>query len=177
MAAESAGEVDEAAAWYDIVSSTDPAYTTAAFGLARCRLAAGDRPGALAAYERVAESSSSYVHAQVARIRCLIDWNDSREPELSDVVTAAAAVETLALDGEYQTRLTSEVLRAALELIMEGKVDEDGDRLLAGYPMNERELRLGVEHSYRNLARHATTTIARIQLVDAANDVRPRTWT
>ena len=40
-------------------------------GLARCRLQDGDRAGTLAAYERVPDTSSGYIDAQTARIRCL----------------------------------------------------------------------------------------------------------
>jgi serine/threonine-protein kinase PknG len=177
MAAESAGDVAGAAAWYDVVSSTDPAYTTATFGLARCRFGGGDLAGALAAYERVAESSSSYTEARVASIRCLLDGSDSHEPELSDVLAAAAALEPLALDGEQRSRLTSEVFLAGLDLVEEGEVDPDCEELLLGYPFDERELRLALERSYREQARHASTSTERIRLVDEANDLRPRTWT
>jgi serine/threonine-protein kinase PknG len=41
----------------------------------------------------------------------------------------------------------------------------------------ERDLRFGLEHSYRALARRAASRTERIRLVDAANRARPRTWT
>jgi serine/threonine-protein kinase PknG len=43
-------------------------------------------------------------------------------------------------------------------------------------PLVERELRIALEHSYRELARHAANRAERIALVDDANRVRPRTW-
>jgi serine/threonine-protein kinase PknG len=46
---------------------------------------------------------------------------------------------------------------------------------LAGFALVESELRL--EHTYRSLAAVASTTSERIELVDEANRVRPRTWT
>ena len=69
---ELANRPAEAAAWYEIVSRTDPSYTTATFGLARCRLACGERAAALAAYARVPESSIAYDEAQTAWIACLL---------------------------------------------------------------------------------------------------------
>src|SRR6202011_2195601 len=71
VACELAGDHAAASTWYEIVSRTDPAFTVASFGLARSRLAAGDRAGALAAYERVPDSSSAFIDAQTARVRCL----------------------------------------------------------------------------------------------------------
>ena len=53
QAAESAGDIAVAAHWYDIVSATDPGFTGAVFGLARCRVAMGDLDGAVAAYDRI----------------------------------------------------------------------------------------------------------------------------
>ena len=72
MACEADEQFAQAAGWYDIVSRTDPAFTAATFGLARCRLEVGDRAGALAAYDRVPDSSSAYLEAQTARIQRLV---------------------------------------------------------------------------------------------------------
>src|SRR5262249_3156555 len=46
MCAELLGRTGDAARWYDLVSTTDPACTTASAGLGRMRAAAGDRAGA-----------------------------------------------------------------------------------------------------------------------------------
>ena len=58
-AAESCGQVELAAQCYDIVSRTDRSFTSAAFGLARCRLALGDHDGSVAAYDRVPNTSNA----------------------------------------------------------------------------------------------------------------------
>ena len=58
MAAEADGDLQSASALYDTVSRTDPTFTTATFGLARCRTALNDRQGAIAAYGRVPANSS-----------------------------------------------------------------------------------------------------------------------
>ena len=68
-AAESGGDLAHAAHWYDIVARTDPGFTTAVFGLARCRTQLGDLIGSIEAYERIPSTSSSYVDAQIAQGR------------------------------------------------------------------------------------------------------------
>jgi serine/threonine-protein kinase PknG len=176
VSAEAGSEPTEAAHWYEIVSRTDAGYTTATLGLARCRLACGDRPGALAAYDRVPESSSLYVEAQTAKIRCLIECDD-HEPDLDGLQTAGAAIEGLSLDSEQRDSLTADLLLSALFLLESERVVEDPDRRLLGHPLTDRELRLGIEHTYRSLARVANLHNERIRLVDWANRVRPRTWT
>jgi serine/threonine-protein kinase PknG len=175
----------EAAGWYEIVSRTDPAFTAAAFGLARCRLATGDRAGALAAYDRVPDSSSAYVEAQVTRIRCLggLDGGGGGAPTVDDLLDAGAILESLELDGEQRAKLSSELLEAALRAAVDsgsGRATAGGNggrRKLLGHELVERDLRFGLERSYRTLARAADTRGERIRLVDRANSVRPRTWT
>ena len=58
-----------------------------------------------------------------------------------------------------------------------GQAFDDGRANLLGCRFLERDLRFGVERSYRELARWAGTTAERVELVDRANRVRPRTWT
>ena len=178
MACESgAGTISEAAGWYEIVSRTDPAYTAATFGLARCRLVAGERAGALAAYDRVPDSSSAYVEAQTARIRCLAETNGTGATTADDLLVAGSILETLPVRGEQRVRLAADVLEAALALVQRGGAFDDGRASLLGYRFAERDLRSGVERSYRELARWSASSAERIELVDHANQVRPRTWT
>ena len=171
VCAELAGEHAVAAGWYDIVSRTDAVYSTATFGLARCRLACGDRAGALAAYERVPDSASAHDQAQIARIGCLLGDGCGR----SELAAAAAAIDALDVEGEQRAQLTAELLRAALELV----VRDGGDPAItvAGCALDEQQLRLGLERTYRALAAVAASADERIRLVDEANRVRPRTWT
>ena len=173
---ESAGVPAEAARWYEIVSRTDPGFTAAAFGLGRCRLAAGERAGALAAYDRIPDSSSAYVEAQTARIRCLATGNGTGSTA-DELLTAGSILESLAIRGEQRARLRAEVLEAALALTTGGGAFDDGRASLLGYRFSERDLRFGVERSYRELARWAPSNSERIELVDRANQLRPRTWT
>jgi serine/threonine-protein kinase PknG len=176
LAHETAGALTAAARWYGIVAQTNPAITSASFGLARCHLAGGDRAGALLAYERVPDTSSGYIDAQIARIRCLSAAEGDRDPALDDLIAAGSALEALPLDGVQRERLTAVLLDATLRITQAPEpVDADRVRLL-GVPVVERELRIALEHSYRELARHAANRAERIALVDDANRVRPRTW-
>lgn len=50
---------------YDLVSRTDPSYTSAAFGLARYLAAIGKRNDAVAALERIPATSNLYVRSRV----------------------------------------------------------------------------------------------------------------
>jgi serine/threonine-protein kinase PknG len=177
VASELAGDNVAATAWYDTVSRTDPAFTGAAFGLARCLLATGDRAGALSAYQRVPDSSSVYVEAQTTRIRCLGGLDGGGDPPLGDLLTAGSILETLDLDAEQRNRLTAELLETGLRLVQNGADGRNGPVRLLGCRFAERDLRFGLERSYRALARGAPSRGERIRLVDRANHVRPRTWT
>jgi serine/threonine-protein kinase PknG len=170
-AAERTGELDVATRFYDIVSRTDPGFTSAAFGLARCLLAQGDRDGAIAAYDRVPEDSSAYVEAQVAKAEILLEEGARSLP---DVVAAGAIVQRTRLAGEARARLAAAVLGAALPLVHANGVAPTVPTLL-GHPFDEEGVRLGLEATYRELARHAGSAAERIELVDRANEVRPRT--
>ena len=177
VAAELAGDQAGAAGWYDTVSRTDPAFTGASFGLARCRLGTGDRDGALSAYDRVPDSSSAYVEAQTTRIRCLAALDGGGDPTLQDLLAAGSILEGLEVEGEQRARLTAELLEAGLRLAQKGAGVGNGGASLLGHQVDERDLRFGLERSYRTLARGASSRGERVQLVDRANEVRPRTWT
>ncbi|MFB9507910.1 tetratricopeptide repeat protein [Streptomyces aurantiacus] len=69
LCAEVLGQLDNAAEYYRLVWTTDPSYVSAAFGLARVQLAAGDRPGAVRSLESVPEASIHYTAARVAAVR------------------------------------------------------------------------------------------------------------
>jgi serine/threonine-protein kinase PknG len=69
------------------------------------------------------------------------------------------------------------MIEAGLGALGRNGATPDPAARLAGRPLVERELRAGLEQSYRDLARMASTAEERIRLVDEANRVRPRTWT
>ncbi|MFF3329483.1 tetratricopeptide repeat protein [Streptomyces sp. NPDC002888] len=186
LCAELLGQLDNAAEYYRLVWSTDPSYVSAAFGLARVQLAAGDRPGAVRTLESVPEASIHYTAARVAAVRARLRQRTvlaSDVPFLEDLTAAAAQVEALdayGLDPRRREQLSTEVLGSALDWILSGSQGSAptaaGGRTLLGSGLDERGLRFGLERSYRTLARLATGGEERIDLVERANRYRPRTW-
>lgn len=64
-----------------------------------------------------------------------------------------------------------------MRLLEQGEAAPDPDAQLLGHRLVEGDLRIGLERSYRDLARRARNHSERIRLVDSANRVRPTTWT
>ncbi|GGZ17967.1 serine/threonine protein kinase [Streptomyces poonensis] len=186
LCAEVLGQLDNAAEYYRLVWSTDPSYVSAAFGLARVRLAAGDRGGAVRTLESVPESSIHYTAARVAAIRARLRQRTAEESGasfLDDLVAAAGQVEALGgygLSPVRREQLATEVLGCALDWVLSGSQGSappaGGGRALLGSELDERGLRFGLERSYRALARLAQRGEERIDLVERANRYRPRTW-
>jgi serine/threonine-protein kinase PknG len=56
-------------------------------------------------------------------------------------------------------------------------VARSGDGRILGCEPNERALRFGLERGYRALASLTPDPARKVELVDMANAVRPRTWT
>ncbi|MFD3937333.1 tetratricopeptide repeat protein [Streptomyces sp. NPDC058618] len=180
LCAEVLGQLDNAAEYYRLVWITDPGFVSAAFGLARVQLAAGDRDGAVHTLESVPEASIHYTAARVAAVRARLRDRSPQEPLLADLRAASDQVEALrrfGLDPERQERLATEVLGSALDWVLSGGRGSDPGRTsLLGSQLDERGLRFGLERSYRVLARLAQRGEERIELVERANRFRPRTW-
>ncbi|MFE5806440.1 tetratricopeptide repeat protein [Streptomyces sp. NPDC056491] len=180
LCAEVLGQLDNAAEYYRLVWITDPGFVSAAFGLARVQLAAGDRDAAVRTLESVPEASIHYTAARVAAVRARLRDRSPQEPLLTDLTAAADQVEALrrfGLDPERQERLATEVLGSALDWVLSGGRGSDPGRTsLLGSQLDERGLRFGLERSYRVLARLARRGEERIELVERANRFRPRTW-
>ncbi|MEU6252262.1 tetratricopeptide repeat protein [Streptomyces sp. NPDC047043] len=184
LCAEVLGQLDNAAEYYRLVWSTDPSYVSAAFGLARVELAAGDRSSAVGTLESIPESSIHYTAARVAAVRARLRQRTATAadaPFLDDLTAAARQVEALdsyGLDPARREQLSAEVLGCALDWILSGGQGSApaAQRVLLGSDLDERGLRFGLERSYRTLARLARGGEERIDLVERANRYRPRTW-
>lgn len=187
VCAEVLGQLDNAAEYYRLVWATDPSFVSAAFALARVRLATGDRGGAVRALESVPEASIHYTAARVAAVRARLRQRSAHDALLADLRAAAGQVERLAdfgLDAVRRERLSTEVLGTALDWVLSGGqgapagagAAPPGPGALLGSPLDERGLRFGLERSYRVLARLAQRGEERIELVERANRYRPRTW-
>jgi serine/threonine-protein kinase PknG len=173
LAAEAAGDRGAAARHFRVVWTIDHSYVSAAFGLARVRLADGDTAGAIDVLLTVPETSSHFVAAQIAALRARISGRSPAGLTLADLTQAGQQLGRLRLDAASKESLTAELLRAALGWVTAGNA-APGERLL-GWELTERALRFGLEQTYRSLARLVSAEDRRIQLVDLANDVRP--WT
>ena len=184
VCAEVLGQLDNAAHYYELVWRTDPSHVSAAFGLARVRLAAGDRAGAVAALESVPETSAHYTAARVAAVRARLRQRAASEDLLPDLLAAGRQVALLkeaGLEPWLGEQLSCEVLGSALDWVLTAPAGSThrgaGARHdLLGAPLDENGVRRGLERSYRRLARLATTSTERTELVEAANRFRPRTW-
>jgi serine/threonine-protein kinase PknG len=175
MAAELAGDDATAIRLYGLVARTDPAWTTAAFGLARCLARAGRRADAVEAYRLVPAASSLHGRAQAELARALIQTTPAA-PTTVELTQASQVVEGLAAEGAEHVRLRSEVLMAALNLLGSKAVTADPTVRLLGEPLDEPTIRRGLEAAFRQLARFETDPARRIELVDRANTVRPQSW-
>ena len=171
-----AADLDTAARLFRVVWTVDRSYVSAALGLARIRLATGDRAGAVDVLAAVPETSSHYIAAQIAAVRAQISGHDTARLAPADLQQAGGRLQRLRLDTQRQESLAIEILGVALGWVTGGAAagPAAGQRLL-DCELNERALRFGLEKSYRALARLAPGDDRRIELVDLANDVRPRT--
>ncbi|MDC2949209.1 serine/threonine-protein kinase [Streptomyces heilongjiangensis] len=192
LCAEVLGQLDNAAEYYRLVWTTDPSFVSAAFGLARVRLTAGDRRNAVLVLESVPEASIHYTAARVAAVRARLRHRtestlaSGAAPDaafLDDLTAAAGQVEALGgygLDAVRREQLSTEVLGSALDWVLSGSqgavAPAGGERMLLGSALDERGLRFGLERAYRTLARLAQGGEERIDLVERANRYRPRTW-
>jgi serine/threonine-protein kinase PknG len=188
FAAEAMGDQVAARHYYQLVWAMDRSYVSAAFGAARACLALGDRPAAIAAVAAVPDTSSYYAAAQIAAVRLLIAGGAG--VSASDVRQADGRLVRLSLDELRRQQLTVEILHAALDWVAvaqptgaqpaggpAGSAASNGSGAILGCEPNERALRFGLERGYRALAGLTQDAARRVELVDLANSVRPRTLT
>ncbi len=165
IADERAGNVEAAARLYDVVSTVDPSYVGAATGLARCRLKAGDVPGALAAFSRVPSTHRAHGEAQLAAVRALVGAARFAE--------AGQVLEQLQAAGRQAAQLDVELFEAALAGLTSGSVKPQPAVKVRGQTLDETGVRHGLERAYRTLAKLSPDDPGRWRLVDRANQVRP----
>ncbi|MER6399486.1 tetratricopeptide repeat protein [Kitasatospora sp. NPDC001603] len=197
ICAELLGDGGDAAEFYRLVWTTDQAYLSAAFGLARVRLADGDRPGAVRALESVPATSSQFTAARIAAVRARLRGRPATDPLGADLGACSEQLTALRLDDRTREELSVEVLDSALGWVSAGSpggagqagvtagasgadgtggTATTGEVTVLGRPAADRELRLALEQSYRVLARLADRAEIRIEMVERANRARPRTW-
>lgn len=176
LTAELTGDTATARRHYARVWHTDRSYVNAAFGLARLRQVEGDRAGAVRVLDQVPEDSRHHPAASAAAIQARLAAEPAAlsRDDLLDVAARLSRLEARREIGrERRARLTLEVFTAALAWIQAGAADPTVEVL--GRPLTERHIRFGLEATYRALAKLAPDAAARVELVDQANAVRPRT--
>lgn len=172
--AELRGMRQEAERHYETVWRTDRSYVSAAFGLARQRLRAADRAGAVSALDQVPTDSAHFTAAGATAIEILLDGQTADsldEKTLLDAGKRAAALNVESTTKRAIMRLS--VLGAALGWLRAGNQTK-AQRLL-GAAFDESDIRTGMERAYRELAHETTDVWERIALVEKANTIRPRT--
>jgi serine/threonine-protein kinase PknG len=173
LAAEANGQTDIAQQLYDIVSATDNSYPTAAFGLARCLAKKGDRTPAIKALERIPATSNLHPRARVEITRTLIDTQHSF-PGTIELKAASSNVKAITLDVMDRHLLSKQVLETALAMLNDRKIAPDSQVNVLDQPLQEVNLRLGLEKVLREMA-HLSSGDEKIRLVDEANRMRPKT--
>jgi serine/threonine-protein kinase PknG len=180
---ECAGRTVDADRYYETVRRTDPTFVSAAFGLARVRLAVRDRKGAEEALDAVPLISRHYVAAQLATVVTAVRGRTPAELDAGTLTEAGRRLETLRLDTERYNTFAAEVLEAGLGWLWASSQPTAGSPLrknpgkqkLLGTPLADPPLRRRLEETYRLLAKLAERPVERHALVIRANAVRPRT--
>jgi serine/threonine-protein kinase PknG len=171
LAGELSGDLDLAIQMYGLVARTDSNYVSAAFGLARCFRAKGDRKAAVEALNGIPQTSAIYIRSRVDAARTLVGLS---QPEVADLEAASLVCESIVLEGASRHLLHQQVLMSALECLRSQKTTVISGKKILGSALEETQVRLVLEQSFRALAR-MTNGEERIRLVEQANQVRPRT--
>ncbi|WP_330179075.1 serine/threonine-protein kinase PknG [Nocardia sp. NBC_01503] len=159
---------------YRSVWRTDRTMVTAAFGLARQQLGAGDTAAAIDTLRQVQPAARNYDAARMTLSLLLV----SRTPaQLTQAQLDEAAERLRGLPRERRAlELRSAVLESALRWFCAGGRPGTPDDTILGHLYTERGLRKGLESALRAVAHATPDRFDRFALVDRANAVRPRSW-
>jgi serine/threonine-protein kinase PknG len=172
--AELRGAHEDATRYYEMVWQTNHTFYSAAFGLARERVRAGNGAGAVATLDQITPASAHFTAAGTAAIEILLDGRASDQLDEPAFLDAGTRASSLTIDSAVKREtLRMSVLGAALEWLEAGNTPKTA-RLL-GCDFDVDGIRVGMEQCYRALAHETTDVWARIDLVEKANAVRPRT--
>ena len=172
--AELRGAHADATRYYEMVWRTNHAFYSAAFGLARERARADDRAGAIATLDQITPASAHFTAAGTAAIKNLLDGRTAEQLDESALLDAGKRASSLTIDSAVKREtLRMDVLSAALAWLDAGNTPKTA-RLL-GCEFDEGGIRAGMERCYRALAHETSDVWTRIDLVEKANAVRPRT--
>jgi serine/threonine-protein kinase PknG len=171
LALETGERLPEAAGLYDTASLADPGLTAAAFGLARCRMTAGDLDGAVEALARVPDGAIVRSDAQLAAVQALCAL-----PGGAGLARASALLTAMQRDDIARHQAEARLAEEAVRQIGTGALQAANGATLLGVPIRPATLRRRAEAALRACARLAPDWAERVAFVDQANAVRPRTW-
>ena len=158
---------------YALVWVTNPTTVSSAFGLARQLMNEGEVELAVAALDKVPNSSRHNRMAQLTAILCLV----SRDLTESRIRRAARRLDQIPNTEPRFLQIKVFVLRAALTYLRANNLRRaDSTMPLFEYTFSLRGLRRGLAITLREQARVAPYARHRFALVDMANKVRPATW-
>ncbi|MEV0825354.1 tetratricopeptide repeat protein [Nonomuraea rubra] len=174
--AEAAGQAGRAELYYQAVWCRDHRQASAGFGLARIRLARGDRAGAMEVLDGIPPASRHSDVAGVARVLTLSGRLGGSLPDARLLSRAAGRLADAYVDDDARDRLTTVIQEAAFARIRAdgGPLPADGGAVFGRHP-DEHTLRLRLERSYFALAEQARDAGSRCALVDRAHAIRPMT--
>lgn len=168
-------ESARATRYYDMVWRTDRSFTSAAFGLARRYRAIGDRAGAVTVLDQVDPTSARHTEAALTAVEILLTGRNPADITEKLLREGGGRIERLVIESKYRAaQVRRGVLTAALDWLSAGHTATAPDPLL-GRGLDLPGVRAGLESCYRDLARDAGDLWGRIELVDHANRIRPRT--
>jgi serine/threonine-protein kinase PknG len=171
VAAEVAGQFEQALPYYDRVGQVDPSYVSAHAGAARCYARAGRLHESVATLGRVPDN-----HAMHARTLLVVGEMLLTYPALVDstlLQRAEAAVGQALSAGGHAYQIAARLLSLAVARIRD--IAWPGGATFLGVPFSEGALRMGAEDQYRRAAREASSQSERFHWIGEANRVRPVT--
>ncbi|MCB0999997.1 MAG: protein kinase [Acidimicrobiales bacterium] len=174
-ACELSGDHDVADRLYQVCARTDAAYVAPAlFGRARVATLDGRTTDALAALDGIPSTSRAFGESRRKRATILASVPDDRRT-MQTLDAAASELAQATIEPQERAALRIDILAAALqEVLAHGAVPGAS---IGGVAADERSLRTGLEHAYREAASLAAERGRRVALVDEANRVRVRTLT
>ncbi len=171
MAAELAGNFEQALPYYERVGRVDPAFVTAHVGAARCHAKVGKLEDAADAMQRVPVNHAMNLPCQLVIAEILLEHHSQLNSPL--LKRAEQAVSVALQSGAVASQIAGRLCTFALELLKKS-VWPAGDTFF-GKKFNEPSLRLLAEEQFRKAAKQSQSDGERFYWVRRANAVRPLT--
>ncbi|WP_335986835.1 serine/threonine-protein kinase [Glycomyces sp. MUSA5-2] len=170
--AELAGRADLALPHYTRIWACDHRFVSAAYGRARLLDLEGNSTDAITTLHQVPKTSAQYGIAQTAAIQTALH-SRTAPPSLLDLHHMAGRLDELKLEPRRRHLVSTRILHLALDTVQ--RTGPAAEPPVFGARPEERELRLALERSYRDLAHACTRREDQVYYFDLANRHRPRT--